>query len=130
MVFHFRPDGGELGFEVGDFLLHGAEVDFGLLFERVHIARHVEVEVVVGEFLRGGAVGIFLDGLEGLVGGDDFIKEIHSPSVGLPDFLQRGIVDVELNPVEGGELEVCDTEVLAVASEDARADAIQPENQR
>jgi hypothetical protein len=36
-----------LGFEVGDFLHHGAEVDFGLLFESVHIARHVEVEVVV-----------------------------------------------------------------------------------
>ncbi|MEY4569875.1 MAG: hypothetical protein RLZZ398_1314 [Verrucomicrobiota bacterium] len=56
VIGHVNSDGGELGFEGGDFLFHGTEVDFSLLFEGVHVARDVEVEVVVGEFLRGGCL--------------------------------------------------------------------------
>lgn len=81
VVGHFAPDGGELGFQGGDFLFHGVEVDFGLLLEGIDVARDVEVEVVVGEFLRGGAVGVFLDGLEGLVGGDDFFEVLVGEDV-------------------------------------------------
>ena len=68
---HFQAHGGELGFEAGDVCLYGIEVDLGFLLEGIDIAGDVEIEVVVGDFLRGGAVGLFLDGLEGLIGGGD-----------------------------------------------------------
>lgn len=80
MVAHFRPDGGELGFKAGDFLFHHLEIDF-LLLKRIDVARDVEVEVVVGEFLRSGAVGVFLDGFEDAVGGGDLAEVLAGEDV-------------------------------------------------
>ena len=64
---HLRPHGGEFGFEAGDVGLHGVEVDLGLFFEGIDVAGDVEIKIVVGDLLRGGAVGVFFHGLEGLI---------------------------------------------------------------
>lgn len=43
-----------------DLPLYGRNVDFGLLFEGVHIARNVEVVVVIGKLLASGDISITL----------------------------------------------------------------------
>jgi hypothetical protein len=68
---HFLPNGGKLGFEIVDFPLDGGEVDGGLLLEGIDVAWDVEVVVVFPDFLQGGAVGEFLDGLVFGVGSND-----------------------------------------------------------
>lgn len=50
----------KLLFQGINLLLHGRNVDFGLLLEGVHIARDVEVVVVVGNLLAPGNVGVAL----------------------------------------------------------------------
>ena len=67
---HFLPDGGELGFEIVDFLLDGGEIDGGLLLEGIDVAGDVQVVVVFPDLLEGGAVGVFFDGLVFRVGAD------------------------------------------------------------
>ena len=51
---------GKLLFQCINLLLHGRNVDFGLLLEGVHIARDVEVVVVVGNLFAPGHVGVAL----------------------------------------------------------------------
>lgn len=51
---------GKLLFQGINLLLYGRNVDFGLLLEGVHIARDVEVVVVVGNLLAPGHVGVAL----------------------------------------------------------------------
>ena len=76
-----RPDGGELGFEVVDFLLTCREVDHGGFLEGIDVVGDVEVVVVFPDFLQGGAVGVFLDGLEGEVGGNDEVDVLRAELV-------------------------------------------------
>lgn len=54
VVGHFGADGGQFFFQAGDFLLDGAEVDFGLLLEGVHVTGDVEIELVVGDVVEAG----------------------------------------------------------------------------
>ena len=74
-----------MGFEAGDFLFHRFEIDFVLFLEGIDVARDVEVEVIVGEFLRGGAVGVFIDGFEGAVGGGDLGEMLAGENGVRPD---------------------------------------------
>ena len=50
----------ELRLQRIDLPLYGRNVDFGLLFEGVHIARNVEVVVVIGKLLASGDISITL----------------------------------------------------------------------
>lgn len=74
IAVHFLADGDEFSFQLGDLGFDGHEVDLGLFLERIDVARDVEVVVVVGDLLRGGAVGVFIDGLERGVGGGDLFE--------------------------------------------------------
>ena len=52
---------GKLLFQCINLLLHGRNVDFGLLLEGVYIARDVEVVVVLFNLFQGGAMAVFPD---------------------------------------------------------------------
>ena len=59
---------GQFGLDTDDLLLQRGDVDFFLRLEGIDVAGEVEVEVVLGDLVQAGAVGVFVDFGTGGVG--------------------------------------------------------------
>ena len=60
---HLLLHAGQFSFQLGYFNLHGIDVDFLLLLKGIHIARNIEVKIVVLDFLEACQIDVFINGL-------------------------------------------------------------------
>jgi hypothetical protein len=79
---HLRPDCGQLGFEVVDFLLNGGEVDDGRFLEGIDVAGDVQVVVVFPDPPRTPACPVrkrvFPDARDVRLSGDPRLQALSS----------------------------------------------------